>query len=295
MKNVLILLCLLLATATQAQFYYNDIIGTAETNSQMKSYLVNKVKTASAVGADRSGSRSNDFSEYHEVRENSTALKSTSIVNRNKSVIYSRFDNMGRVISMTDSSTTVESITTYEYDAAGRVAKVQNKINDPDNGFVQTETHQWIYNAGGKPEKMWRIVAVTGKVNSIDTTEIRFVLDEDGNVGEEHTYLKNYETGYLYYYYDDKDRLSDIVRYNNKSKKLLPDIMFEHDDEGRVIQKTVISYRAVQGSTTLVVTVPNSLIFRYIYDDKGLKKTEALFNNDKEMTGRINFTYTFFQ
>jgi hypothetical protein len=71
----------------------------------------------------------------------------------------------------------------------------------------------------------------------------------------------------------------------NKLKKLLPDFMFEYDDNDRVIQKITTTSNSLLGY----------LIWRYIYNDKGLKTKEALFNKDKELTGKIDFTYTYNQ
>lgn len=284
MKNNLLLFAVLLATSLRAQYYYNDIIGTMETNRQMKTYLDNKVKTVAASGTDQRGLKATDFSEFHEVKENGRALKSTSIINLNRTVIYSRFDEQARIISMTDSSTSVESITTYEYDASGKIILVKNNVKDSANDFNQEEIHQWIYDMDGKPAKMWRIIKNNSNAAG-DSLEIRFVKDEDGNIGEERTFRRNFETGYLYYYYDDKDRLSDIVRYNSKLKKLMPDILFEYDDNGRVVQKI---------TTTSSLNL-GYLIWRYIYDNRGLKTKEALFNKDKELTGRIDYHYTFNQ
>jgi hypothetical protein len=283
MKNILLSLSLLLTFSLHSQYYYNDIIGTQETNRMMKAYTENKVRTVSASGTDQRGIKATDFSEYHEVRENGRALKSTSIMNLNRTVMYSRFDESGRVISMTDSSSSVLSITTYEYDAAGKIILVKNTLKDSANDFNQVETHQWIYNTNNKPEKMWRISS-SGN-NKPDSLEIRFVADEDGNVGEERTFRGRVETSYLYYYYDDLNRLSDIVRYNKKVNKLLPDIMFEYDDKDRVIQKITTTSSLNMGY----------LIWRYIYDEKGLKTKEALFNKDKQLTGRIDYTYSFNQ
>jgi YD repeat-containing protein len=286
MKTILSALGFLLAsTSLHAQYYYNDIIGTQETNRQMKAYLSNKIRTMSATGSDRNGTKATDFSEFHEVRENGKALKATSIINLNRAIIYSRFDDQGRVISMADSSTNIISVTTYEYDAAGRVSRVQNTVKDSANDFNQVETHQWYYNGAGKAERMWRIITTSGTNTSVDSMEVRMVADEDGNPGEEHTYKRGIETGYLYYYYDDKNRLTDIVRYNTKLQKLLPDLMFEYDDNDRVIQKI----------TTTSSNMVGYLIWRYIYNDKGLKTKEALFNRDKELTGKIDYTYTYNQ
>ena len=261
MKTILLPILLFSSLALQAQYYYNDIINTRETNRLMKTYLTNKVRTISGTGFDQRGAKATDFSEFHEVRENGMALKSTTITNLNKTLIYYRFDNQGRIVNMTDSSTAVESTTTYQYDGDGRISKVQNTTKDAASDFNQTEVHQWIYNTAGKPEKMWRII------NTTDSLEIRFAPDEDGNTG------------------DEKKRLSDIVRYNNKAKKLLPDVLFEYDENDRVIQKI---------TTTSSLTL-GYLIWRYIYDEKGLKTKEALFNDDKQLTGKIEYNYTFGQ
>lgn len=279
MKTILLPILLLCSFALKAQYYYNDIISTQETNRLMKTYLANKVRTISATGFDQRGAKATDFSEFHEVRDNGTTLKSTTINNLNKTLIYYRFDNQGRIVNMTDSSTAVESITTYQYDGNGRINKVQNITKDAASDFNQTEVHQWIYNIAGKPEKMWRII------NTTDSLEIRFTPDEEGNTGDEKTIRRGIETATIYYYYDDKKRLSDIVRYNTKAKKLLPDVLFEYDENDRVIQKI---------TTTSSLTL-GYLIWRYIFDEKGLKIKEALFNDDKQLTGKIEYNYTFGQ
>lgn len=279
MKTILLPITLLCSLALQAQYYYNDIIGTLETNRQMKNYLANKVKTVSATGYDQRGAKATDFSEFQEVKENGTALKFSSFTNLNKTVTYSKFDSQGRLIKISDSSTAIESVTNYEYDANGRIFRVQNTTKDSANDFNQIEVHYWIYNASGKPEKMWRVI------NNTDSLEIRFAPDKDDNTGDEKTIRKGVETGIIYYYYDDKKRLTDIVRYNTKAKKLLPDILFEYDDNDRVIQKI---------TTTSSINL-GYLIWRYIFDEKGLKIKEALFNDDKQLTGKIEYSYTFGQ
>lgn len=284
MKTFFLAVSTIFSSAVSGQYYYNDITGTQETNRQMQTYLANKVRTVTAGGTDQRGMKATDFSEFHEVKENGKALKATSIINLNRSVIYSRFDGQNRVISMSDSSSEVQSNTIYEYDAAGKITRVQNIVSDSANDFNQTETHIWIYNEKGKPEKMWRIITGSGN-NTADSLEIRFVTDEQGNTAEERTFRRGRETGYLYYYYDEKNRLSDIVRYNSKLKKLLPDLMFEYDEQDRVVQKI---------TTTSSLNL-GYLIWRYIYNDKGLKTKEALFNKDKELTGKIEYSYTYNQ
>jgi len=279
MKTLLIPFFFFSSFVSSAQYYYNDIIGTLELNRQMKNYQANKVRTVSATGYDPRGAKASGFSEYQEVKENGKALRISTITNMNKTILYSKFDDLGRVIRTTDSSTAIESVTTFEYNAAGRIIIVQNSTRDSANDFNQVEVHQWIYNSAGQPEKMWRII------NTTDSLELRFSPDENGNTGDEKTFRKGRETGVIYYYYDDQKRLTDIVRFNTKAKKLLPDMLFEYDDKDRVIQKI---------TTTSNLTL-GYLIWRYIFDEKGLKTKEALFNDDKQLTGKIEYSYTFGQ
>ena len=279
MKTILLSIALFYSFAPRAQYYYNDIIGTAQTNMLMKTYITNKVKTIAATGFDHNGRPTTDFSEIQEITDNGKALKITTRNNSTNTIYYNRFDDMGRLISITDSSSAIQSTTIYKYDSQGRIIIVQNTIKDSANDFNQVEMHQWIYNADGHPQKMWRTI------NNADSLEIRFTPDEDGNTGDEKTFRRGVETSVVYYYYDDKKRLSDIVRYNTKAKKLLPDIMFEYDDNNRVIQKI----------TTTSSLHLGYLIWRYLFDENGLKTKEALFNSDKVLTGKIEYKYTFGQ
>jgi YD repeat-containing protein len=279
MKTPFLALVLLGFLPASAQYYFKDIIGTQKTNQQMKTFVANNVKTITAAGYDPSGMKTNDFSEFQEVKENGQALKISSHNNSTNTVYYNRFDAQGRLTTIIDSSSYVLSVTTYEYDAKGNITQVKNVTKDTANDFNQVEVHQWIYDLDNQPIKMWRII------NNTDSLEIRFKPDENGNVGDETIYRRGVENGTIYYYYDEKHRLTDIVRFNVKAKKLLPDIMFEYDDSDRVIQEI---------TTTSSLNI-SYLIWRYLYNEKGLKTKEALFNHTKELTGKIEYTYAFAQ
>lgn len=283
MKFLFASFLLVSSMALQAQYYYDDLVGTRETSRQMQTYQEQKVRMVTATGYDNKGVKATDFSEVQEIKDNGRLLRQSAIRNFTKTVTLSRFDEQGRVISITDSAADIQSITFYSYDAAGRVSKVENKVLDSANAFNHTETHWWYYNEKGLPVTMWRVISNTGAENSTDSLEVRFTTDEEGNTGEERTFRKGVETGYLYYYYDDQHRLLDMVRFNTRLKKLLPDIMFEYDENGRIVQKT----------TTTSSLHLGYLIWRYIYNEKGLKTKEVLFNSDKQITGRIEFAYTF--
>ncbi len=269
----------------RAQYYYNDIIGTREINRQMQTYLANKVKILTATGYTPQGSKATDFAEVYEISENGKTLKISRNSELTHSSFYHRFDAQNRLISIIDTSLGIQNITSYEYDADGRIIVMQNTVKDPATDINMVELHRWFYNKEGKVEKMWR------SINGTDSLEIRFIPDENGNPGEEHTFRNGYETDMLYYYFDDRNRITDIVRYNKKVKKLLPDEIISYDDSDRVIQRIT----SAPGDNLRQTTWVGYIIWRYVYNGQGLKIKEALFNTEQQPMGKIEYSYTFEQ
>jgi hypothetical protein len=140
----------------------------------------------------------------------------------------------------------------------------------------EEEQHVWTYSTKGFPEKMWKIK------NKTDTTHVSFVIDEKGNVIEEHSNRRGRTLPTYYYYYDDKKRLTDIVRYNERAKRLLPDYVFEYDEENRI-------------SSVIIVPESGSDYEKWFYSyyENGLKGQEACYNKRQELQGRIEYQYQF--
>ncbi len=276
MKNFCLLFSILTATLAHGQYYYNDLQGALAIGDKMKLYITNNVKSVTGTGIDPQGSRSTDFNEWQEVNPVQRTWKVTTRNGQNITRQTYQFDAQYKLINILDSTSGAESRTTYQYDQNNNIILIKTVIADTTDGFTQSEQHSWIYNAKGKPEKMYRIL------NERDSMEYRFSTDEKGNITDEQLYRRGQAIEPVYYYYDENNRLTDIVRYNKKLKKLLPDFMFEYDESNRVIQKI----------TTLSTISPDYLIWRYIYNDKGLKTKEALFNKEKALTGRIDYSYT---
>jgi hypothetical protein len=284
MKIRLLPLLFLSCSSLHAQYYYNDIIATMETNQQMQTWVANRVKMVTATGFDANGVKATDFAEVKEIKDNGRTLKVSTRNSGDYSAYYNRYDEKGRLVSTTDSSSSsIINTITYEYDAGGKITQVKTILSDPSGGFEKTEIHSWLYNAAGKPEKMWRIV------NNTDSLEIRFVPDENGYPGEEVLYKWGAESSRIYYYFDGAGRVTDIVRFNEKVKKLLPDMILTYDDAGRVIQKIV----STPGDNLRWVTWVGYIIWRYIYNDKGLKTKEALFDKEQHLTGKIEYSYNY--
>jgi len=274
MKKLPFLFLLLFYFAANSQYYYKDIVAAADISRLMKIYSANNIKKITAKGITPEGSPSSEFSEMGEV--NGTTLKVTTNNNKAISTLKFNFNDRGQLISSVDSAINVKGTSTYTYDANGKIISISNSATDADSSgdFSQTEVHQYIYK-DGKLDKMWRII------NKADSLEVRFVTDEHGNVIEERNFRRGVLADPIYYYYDDRNRLTDIVRFNYKANRLLPDYLFEYDDNDRVIQKI----------TTTSGNNLGYLTWRYLFDEKGLKTKEALFNKDKQLQGRIDFSY----
>ena len=274
MKKLPFLFLLLFYFAASSQYYYKDIVAAADITRLMKTYTTNDIKKITAKGITPEGGAASEFSEVGEI--NGTTLKVTTNNNKAISTLKYSFNDRGLLISSVDSAINVKSTSTYTYDANGKIISISNSATDADSSgdFSQTEVHQYIYK-DGKLDKMWRII------NKADSLEVRFVTDEHGNVIEERNFRRGVLADPVYYYYDDRNRLTDIVRFNYKANRLLPDYLFEYDDNDRVIQKI----------TTTSGNNLGYLTWRYLFDEKGLKTKEALFNKDKQLQGRIDFSY----
>ena len=230
MKKLPLLILLLFYFAANSQYYYKDIVAAADITRLMKTYTANNIQKISAKGITPEGSSSSEFSEVGEV--NGTTLKVTTNNNKAISTLKFNFNDRGQLINSVDSAINIKSLSTYTYDANGKIISISNSATDADSSgdFSQTEVHQYIYK-DGKLDKMWRII------NKKDSLEVRFGTDEHGNVIEERNFRRGVLADPIYYYYDDRNRLTDIVRFNYKANRLLPDYLFEYDENNRVIQK----------------------------------------------------------
>jgi len=195
----------------------------------------------------------------------------------NASNVFTYADENGNIIKTTDSSGIVVNTTVYNYDASGNLNLVT--ISSSDSTISESEQHFWFWE-NGKPSKMLRIK------NKRDTAYISFKLDENGNVSEETETRRKVSSRPYFYYYNANNQLTDVVRYNERAKQLLPEYMFEYSSLNQVIQK---------------ITVPTNnsdyLIWRYQYNPQGLKIKEVVYSKQdkKNPMGKIEYQYSFVQ
>ena len=276
-KSIWIQLILLMTVSTAAisQYHYLDIVSNLQLSSEMKQFKEQKIRDIQVHSFESNGEPSKGFfckkkisKDYRKIE---TYTKSTI---SEKSILISKFNTEGQLIASNDSSAISSSSNFYQYDSKGHLSKVVNISASMDDDFTSkiTEEHLYFYNAKGHTSKMLRIK------NHLDTTTVLFTSDEKGNIIDEKDLGKNGK--HYYYYYDYKNRLTDVVKYNSLRDKLLPDLLFEYNFASQVTQ--MISTE--EGISN------NYYIWKKIYND-GLRIIEKCFSKENELLGYFEFEY----
>lgn len=278
MRSLLLVVLFFLSLSSSAQYYYKDIIGTKESSELIKTYMRNKVTRVLVTSFDSENEKSDDFKVQQEFSASELILKTTTQTTpENATTLLTYVDASGNVTRTVETNDRVTNTSVYTYAAAGNLISILSTSSD--STISEKELHLWQWN-NGKPVRMLRIK------NEKDTAIVEFVLDENGNVAEETEIRRKVKSRPVYYYYNENNHLTDIVRYSDRAGQLLPEYMFEYSPTHQVIQK---------------ITVPanNSdyLIWRYLYNAQGLKTKEAIYSkhDKRNPVGRIEYQYSFGQ
>lgn len=277
MKYTVLLFLLFCASVAHSQHYYRDIIGGREAASLVASYAKAGVSSVIVNSYDENNTRIQDLNIRQQyLPDKRTLITTTGTPAGGASVLTSVFDGAGNIRWSIDSSARSLGKTEYRYDANGNLQSLLVSSTDSLKSFTETEEHLWQYDAQGRINRMLKVK------NQRDTTVVNFKADDQGNIIEEQEIRKGRAQDPVYYYYNDKNQLTDIVRFNNKAGRLLPEYLFEYDTRGNLIQK---------------ITVPaNSseyIIWRYLWDERGLKTREAVYDKQKQLNGKIEYQYGF--
>ncbi len=270
-----IILLTTISSAANAQFFYKDIWTIQQLTKEFVTLKNENIRTVSIKSFEDDGEPSEDF--FCERKIDRTFTKSEMISRSNitqQSLLVSFYNERGWIIKTIDSTQTSLARSEYEYDNKGRIIRITNftKANDENGGI--TETHQYIYNTNGKPEKMIR------RKNNADISSINFMVDDKGNVIDEEEIIRGKKGRKYFYYYDDKNRLTDVVHYNERAKRLLPDYMYEYNPQGQI--KQMISTED---------NISNYFIWKYTYNDRRLRESEKCFSKERRLLGSIQYEY----
>ncbi|MEO6488517.1 MAG: hypothetical protein ABIO04_01145 [Ferruginibacter sp.] len=258
---------------SKAQFYYRDIISNKQLLQEMSLLREKKFRTIKIRSVEQDGTESEGFFCEKKISKN---YRASELFTRSDvtgaSLFTSYFDEKGRLWQSRDSSALLLTVNNYSYDDQNRIKSIASSVKSSDDDFTTEIYEEHIYKHNGKdlPESMVRVK------NRYDSTLILFLPDEKNNIGIE----KDTKTGSkYYYYYDEKNRLLDIVHPSEYKEKLLPDYLFEYNNAGQVSQMT-----STEDGGSYYYT------WKYSYDN-GLRTREKCYSKEKKLMGTIEYEY----
>ncbi|TKK68286.1 hypothetical protein FC093_11670 [Ilyomonas limi] len=259
--------------AAYSQYYYNDIVATKQAAQQYQALKANHISHVTAKSFESDNQPTENFQLEQTISPDAnTVTVNASYPSTGNLLTVNTYKN-GKLVSTQDSSANVLTTTAYTYNGAGDIASITTETIDTFMNSHSTEVHLWQYNSNGQPAQMLKIK------DGSDTTLVVFTYD-NGNVAQETWKRKGRTVENYYYYYNANNQLTDIVRYNYRVKKMLPDFLYDYDANGRVIK---------------MMQVPagrsDYMIWQYIYNDNGLKEKELLYNKQQQLVGKIEYQY----
>lgn len=246
------------------QFYYSDLMGLQQTQKNYEILRKNRIKEISGTGTAAEGAVK--IQTLIEVpTDGKRIVKSISENNRTKELVKQYFE-MGRLKKIIIHNPGVKTAIEYQYNGKGLLSYLASTVKDSSSGSSITETHHWEYNNNGSPKKMIK------KTTGMDSLSVEFLTDSIGLVLEEGWFKKDKKIETFYYYYLPENRLSDIVKFNTKAQKLLPDFVFEYDQKGQLTKMIQVGNNG-----------RNITYWDYSYFSNGLRETEIARDRNKNL------------
>jgi antitoxin component YwqK of YwqJK toxin-antitoxin module len=274
MFNKILYLFLLLPFGAHSQFYYKDLVSLQQTTELQQQYKSQKIRKVILNSFSPEGEPTPDFICFQEISPTFNLIKTyTQSAASMQSVLVSQFNPKMQLIKSSDSSNSALSVTTYTYNEKGQLAELSVTTQSYAYKQSETEKHSWIYDSAGRVQRMLRI-------RNNDTIKVMFKCDENNLPVEEEWFNRNGQSTNLYYYYYDNKRLTDIVKFNERAKKLLPESVFEYNPSGQLQQMLTVQ----PGSS-------NYLVWRYTYNEQGLKEKETCYDKQKRLLGYVTYRY----
>lgn len=277
MMKVVFLVSLFLAVSavSKAQYYYNDVLSNRKTNGEYNKLKDAKFRQVDLESFEDDDSPSQGF--FCQKKMNNDFSESVMISKSNftgQSELHSWYQN-GRVIKTVNTTPEATNTTEFGYDGKGNLVSVSVASSDNGDSVSFAEKRIYEYDSSGKlaAMKRWK----NGKLFS----SFLFKKDDNGNVIEEAPQPGSTDRKY-FYYYDSQNRLTDVVHFNERVQKLLPDYMFQYNEGRRVEPKQMLS---VDESGR------NYFTWKYAYTSEGLPEIQKCYSKEKRLLGTIQYEY----
>lgn len=275
MRFISVFIGIFICSFASAQYYYNDILATQQSQQQYQLLRSNKVKKMQATSYEEDRTPTEGFKLEQELSIDGKKLVTRTANISGKTSEVSSFFELGKLKRTQSYSNGIENKMEYGYDEKGQIKLFTLTTIDTSMNYKSVETREWHMNSAGQYTHVLKIK------NHSDSSIANFIYDELGNLVEEHWKKKNKEIETYYYYYNSAKQLTDIVRFNTRLKKLIPDYQYEYDEKGRPTQMTQL---AANGKY---------FVWKYAYNEKGLKISETCTDNKHLVIGSIEYKYEF--
>ena len=272
------MLFVLLVTSTHfahAQYYYKDIVSNKQARAEKAVLQQQKIKTIAVHSFEGDKTPSEGFFCEKKISKDYRRMETyTRSYTTGKALLISFYNDNGQLMQSADSSDITASTSSYQYDADGDIISIISTSHSADEDFntLLKEEHRYKYNDKKQPVQMLRIK------NNKDSVLTDFIIDEHGNVTDEIEPGRNGR--HYYYYYDTKNRLTDIVKFNVVVGKLMPDFTFEYNSSNQVTQMISVE----EGVSR------NYYTWKYVYND-GVKIIEKCFSKENDLLGYFEYEY----
>ena len=260
---------------TMAQYYYKDLVSNKQAQAEKAVLQEQKIKSIDVHSFEGDKTPSEGFFCQKKINKDYRRMETyTRSYTTGKALLTSYYNDKGQLVQSTDSSDITASTSFYQYNADGDITNIVSTSHSADEDFATMlkEEHQYKYNNKKQPVQMLRIK------NNKDSVLIDFIIDENGNVTDEIVPGKNGQ--HYYYYYDTKNRLTDVVKFNVVLGKLMPDFTFEYNSSNQVTQMISVE----EGVNR------NYYTWNYVYND-GVKIIEKCFSKENDLLGYFEYEY----
>lgn len=272
-KFYFIPLCCFFFVKANSQYFYKDILINKQLVTELNTYKDEKIKEIAVISLETDGMTSDGFFCKKEIsRDYSTIKIITQTSTSYKTILTSTFSKEGYLQTTKDSSEISVTNSLYTYNNFNKVIKIISETHFKQDDYEDNnfEDHFYTYDNTGNLAKL---IVVKNKK---DTMNFLFSLDENKNIAIE----KNSETGDLYYYYyDAKNRLTDIVHKYQQQKKVTTDYIFQYNQGNQLAQMKVAEEEGAY-----------YFVWKYNYQGN-LRTTERCYSKEGKLIGSIEYKY----